>query len=219
MADDAQPDSPVVEKPRRKRKRKSNYVKKGYRIFTPSEDQKFVVSQLCGVMNWDNLRLLIRNPHTGKAISKETLQKAFPEELATGKALLQQAVFSSFVELPKSDTKFHAKWSATEWGLQYLCGFRSDNPSAQLSLEDRNGRKMTIDFVVPSQNGHNKRLSMEELQHAEGRNSAQTDLPISRATPPEPSPRRIAPSEDDLVLDRVQPSAFVRKRGGFSWMD
>jgi hypothetical protein len=33
----------------------------------------------------------------------------------------------------------------------------------------------------------------------------------------EPSRLRIAPREDDLVLDKVQPSAWKKPRGGFDW--
>jgi hypothetical protein len=49
---------------------------------------------------------------------------------------------------------------------------------------------------------------------------AQNERPISRATPPSPSPRRIPPSVDDIVLNQAgsQPSSWDRPFGAYKWM-
>jgi hypothetical protein len=97
-------------------------------------------------------------------------------------------------------------------------------------------RALSLEFVLPS----GERFSALDALPAPGRNHASptdhddqhdarhTDHTIQHRSSAAasssaasssmvPSPTRITPRPDDLVLDAVQPSAFKKQRGGFDW--
>ena len=72
-------------------------------------------------MSWDEIRLVVINPRTGRSISKETLQKAFAHELEAGKAQLKARIIARYyAKLNDGD------WNAINFGLKHICGFRDD---------------------------------------------------------------------------------------------
>lgn len=70
--------------------------KRGRKPFTPTPEQRETVTAAIGLsLIYDEIRLLIINPSTGKPISKHTLIEAFPVELENGKALVKIKVLGS----------------------------------------------------------------------------------------------------------------------------
>jgi hypothetical protein len=69
-------------------------------------------------------------------------------------------------------------------------------------------RSLAVEFILPG----NRVMSLDTLGTRHTRHDAQ---PAPSSSPS----RRIAPSPDDLVLERAgqQPSAFAKGRGGFDW--
>ena len=43
----------------------------------------------------------------------------------------------------------HSRWSAIEFGLRHINGWRDDAPGVHLDMGDGEGRKMSIRFVMP----------------------------------------------------------------------
>jgi hypothetical protein len=186
--------------------------KRGPKPFVPSADQRHVVSVLAGArMTWDELCTLIINPKTGKPITKETLGKAFPEELANGKAKLKKILINGWLDVVQNGQGYD-RWRAIEWGLQHINGFRDDAPGVHLNInEDSEQRSLSVEFVMPDKTRLSALDGQPFIEHRQHRAEHQ-EQPGRQS-----KPRRIAPSPDDLVLERNdrQPSAWKAKRGGF----
>jgi hypothetical protein len=69
-------------------------------------------------------------------------------------------------------------------------------------------REMALEFILPG----NRVLDMARLGKAPSPRTVVSTPAVST-----PKPQRIQPSPDDIVLNRVQPSAFSKGRGGFNW--
>jgi hypothetical protein len=64
--------------------------RRGHPPFVPSEQQRAMVMHwIGGGLPADEVRLLIVNPETGRAISAPTFRRAFRHEIATGRAKLK----------------------------------------------------------------------------------------------------------------------------------
>ena len=95
-------------------------------------------------MSHEEIRLLILNPDTGKAVSKDTLQKAFATELAVGKSKLKMLIGTRYIErLNAGDTH------SILFGMRAIWGIRDDDAAAfQMNIGDGD-RKMKIQFITP----------------------------------------------------------------------
>jgi hypothetical protein len=202
--------------------------RRGLPPFNPSEDQRHVVASLAGLMSWEDLCKLVIHPRTKKPISRDTLARTFRDELDVGKSRLKRIVLDAYRDIVING-QHHARWNAVEWGLSHICGFRDNAPSGvHLSLDDSNGRKLDISFVLPDQ----RRIAMEDLQYAEGEKTARNAPPISRATPMqdvledemarnerlrnELSKLRIEPDpERDIVIEKNMPASMKKTYGGY----
>jgi hypothetical protein len=189
-------------------------------------------------MSHNELCQLIVWPGATKPICKETLQKAFPEELAAGKARLKKELLSEWLDVVRNGED-HARWRAIEFGLRHINGWRDDAPHMQMNIDASDGERpgMKIQFVLP-----NSQRLLDMDQYDDQRAAAKTGHPTreyydrsvsvpassaydhrtnhdtQHAPAAASSPTRIMPSPDDVVIERADrmPSAF-RKRG--SWMD
>jgi hypothetical protein len=96
---------------------------------------------------------------------------------------------------------------------------RDQHGAARVVISDGGGpggepRRLELEFVLPNA----QRLSAldaigsPDTQYRTPRTSI--DTPVS---PPSSPPLRIKPEPTDLVLDKVQPSAWKKPRGGFDW--
>ena len=124
---------------------------KGMPEFEPDAQQKRFVAAMAGMrMSWDEIRLVVINPRTGRPISKETLQRAFADELEAGKAQLKARIV----------TKYYAKlddgdWNAINFGLKHICGFRDDPLSMRIggatapNGSENPNTSVQVEFVVP----------------------------------------------------------------------
>jgi hypothetical protein len=103
----------------------------------------------------------------------------------------------------------------------YLLGWGTKEHVARLTISegasggDAPPRSLSIEFVMP--NG--ARVAMDAIDSPDTRYRTPPSHPPSPVSSPPSSPVRIAPRDDDLVLERADrlPSAFAKKRG--SWMD
>jgi hypothetical protein len=58
-----------------------------------------MVMALAGLrMSWDEMRQIVRNPHTDQPIAKATFARVFRRELAEGGARLKQLISSKYYE-------------------------------------------------------------------------------------------------------------------------
>jgi hypothetical protein len=194
----AQPvDQLVKNKPRKK--------KTGPKPFQPTDEQRRIIGLCSGFgMNWDQLRLLVINPDTGKPISKETLQTSFPEELENGLAHLKAHIATRYSELLDNPNRNE---HAVLWGLERIWRIPSpDNPNAQVGIAiNGEERRMAIEFVLPSSH------KVADLQQALERDGKH--LP-----PPMPAPKKTIDLKANAPtsVPIVQPSAF-KKPTGFDW--
>ena len=99
-----------------------------------------------------------------------------------------------------------------------MLGFFDHERRARLNLNitegvggNAGGRSLSLEFVLPS----GQRFGALDALPQPSPTSSRLSEPPSPTS--EPSRLRIAPREDDLVLDKVQPSAWKKPRGGFDW--
>ena len=124
-------------------------AKRGPKPFVPTPDQRHVVGFLAGArMTWDELCLLVINPRTGKPISKDTLARAFPDELANGRSQLKKILLNQWLDVVKNGEGYD-RWRAIEFGLRHINGWRDDAPSVQMNIGDEHPG-MQIAFILPS---------------------------------------------------------------------
>ena len=203
-------DEPSVDKPTKTMARR----RRGMTPFVPTDQQRHVVSLCAGVrMGHGEISRLILNPRTNRPINEETLRKHFAEELANGTARLKMALSSAFYKLVEQHSE-----NSVLFGMRAILGFDDRNiPPAAFTMKMGDGDKqMKIEFVLPG----SRVMDMAALDDDHNRHH-RTNSPIS--SPPSspsnrpPSSLRITPRHDDLVLDKVQPSAWKKDRGGFDW--
>jgi hypothetical protein len=104
----------------------------------------------------------------------------------------------------------------TEMRGRLLGLFDKEQIAARVSVTDNGGapRTLALEFILPGQ----RVADMDRLDHLPPpRSSLASSYAPQPAQPALPAPMRIAPHPDDLVFDKVQPSAFAAKRGGFKW--
>lgn len=64
--------------------------------FIPTPEQREQVKAMVGYgIKYDAIAAVVKNPHTGKGISKHTLINSFPDELAEGASIANAAVAQS----------------------------------------------------------------------------------------------------------------------------
>jgi hypothetical protein len=186
--------------------------KRGPPPFEPTEQQRHVVSLCAGVkMGHNEIARLILHPGTGKPICGETLEKYFPEELATGNARLKMALSQAFYKLMAEGSE-----NSVLFGMRAICGFDDRNIQAaafSMKVDGADGKSMKVEFVLPGA----RAIPMDELDQLTPRSShARQSVPQAA---PRPASQRIAPRYDDIVIERAdrQPSVWARRKG--SWMD
>jgi hypothetical protein len=70
----------------------------GRKRFEPSDEARYVVAFLAGAkMTHQEIGYVIQWPDTGKPIGEKVLERAFPEELAGGKARLKKELLSEWL--------------------------------------------------------------------------------------------------------------------------
>jgi hypothetical protein len=117
----------------------------GYPPFVPTDEQRRFVWAMAGLkMTHDEIAAVIHNPTTRASIDKNTLEKHFVAELATGKQRLKSIIGSKYMErLQAGDA----------WAIQF--GFRhihqwNDN-DVSVTLDGKTEMKsIKIEFVKPS---------------------------------------------------------------------
>jgi hypothetical protein len=195
------PDAPLAKKPRKKRRKRNitRAKRAGMPRFEPDEQQRHIVSMMAGVKaGRHEIARLILNPRTGKPINERTLEQHFAEELATGNARLKVALSRSFFKLVEECSEH-----SVLFGMRTILGFDDRNIPAGAAFTVNDGdRTMKIEFIVPGAEHVRQIEALGNHSQHDGR-----DRP----------PRRITPSPDDVVIDRVQPSAWKKPRGSFDW--
>jgi hypothetical protein len=170
--------------------------------FVPTQGQRYLVERCTGMrMPWDEIRLLVINERTKKPISKETLQKAFRDELAVGKSKLKDAIYSAYAKQLES-----GNWWPVKFGLQAFCDIHDDpRHSAAMSVNIGDDvAPIRIAFVLPGKQAE------EGLEPPPMRDVSPTKI--------EPAPRR-----DYEIEGRTNKPTSVpvvdsfRRRGGFNW--
>src|SRR5262245_59200529 len=74
-------------KTKRPHRRTNSGLHGGKPPFVATADQKRMVMALAGLrMSWDEMRQIVRNPHTDQPIAKATFARVFKRELAEGGA-------------------------------------------------------------------------------------------------------------------------------------
>lgn len=99
--------------------------KRGHRPpFDPTAHDREQVLLMVGYgMTHREIATLIKNPKTGRAISVNTLEKHFPEELAEGLAFVKARVIGNLV---RRATKDHpSAVQAAIWFTKARCGWKS----------------------------------------------------------------------------------------------
>jgi hypothetical protein len=96
-----------------------------------------------------------------------------------------------------------------------ILGWGTKDHVAKLTITDAPAggeppKALSIEFVLPG-GGH---VAMDSIDTQYRTPRTSIDSPVS---PPSSPPLRIKPEPTDLVLDKVQPSAWKKPRGGFDW--
>src|SRR6516165_11765319 len=82
-----------AKKTKRPHRRTNSGLHGGYPSFIATPDQRRMVLALAGLrMSWDEMRQIVRNPHTDQPIAKATFARVFRRELAEGGARLKQLI-------------------------------------------------------------------------------------------------------------------------------
>jgi hypothetical protein len=119
--------------------------KRGFPKFIPTAEQKrFVGLMAAGRLTYDEISSVIVNPVTGKSIDRNTLTKAFAEELRTGRTKLKSLALSKLYErVLRGD-----QW-ALAFVLRHVNGFTEDNISIAINSDgpDAESEGIQVEFV------------------------------------------------------------------------
>jgi len=86
-------------KTKRPHRRTNSGLHGGKPPFVATADQRRMVMALAGLrMSWDEMRQIVRNPHTDQPIAKATFARVFRRELAEGGARLKHLISSKYYE-------------------------------------------------------------------------------------------------------------------------
>jgi hypothetical protein len=194
---------------------KGSRARGGSPPFEPTDEQRRIVGLCAGfLMGHDELRRLVINPHTKKAVSTEVLVKAFPDELENGRAFLKSHIATRYIELLANPERNER---AVLWGLERIWKI-PDPDRAQVGVAinqttDGQTQHLSVEFVLPSKPTDKDSLSPSSPQPI---GHTQQHGPYGSTSPP---PYRIEPKDTDLILDKVQPSAWKKPRGSADWME
>jgi hypothetical protein len=110
----------------------------------------------------------------------------------------------------------HALLRIMEHRAQLMGWNKPDHHMAtKLTVSDGENKRLEIEFVLPGSNGEgSKRL--DDMSSPIPR-SPSSPQPIGHA--PQPSPQRIMPRDDDVVIEKTIPSAWRKPRGSADWME
>jgi hypothetical protein len=97
-----------------------------------------MVMALAGLrMSWDEMRQIVRNPHTDEPIAKATFARVFRRELAEGGARLKQLISSKYYEAPRKGrdwairaglrNRFNWTFEGSQPPLPEISNFASDS--------------------------------------------------------------------------------------------
>ena len=136
-----------------KSERKTRWqTKPGQPKFEPTDEQRGWVSAMAGVrMTHEEMSRIIVNPHTGHYICCETLVKAFPDELAGGKARLKHRLCTKLVE--RIDA---GDWNAIQFGFQHVYGWKDKDANG----EDDGYSRLPLDQLVETLAAQAKALGL-----------------------------------------------------------
>lgn len=118
--------------------RQNRPSKGGMPRFVPTDDQRRFVSAMAGLMTWNEIASIVINPRTSKPISKETLQRAFADELKVATARRKSIIGHRFIELVEAGDPW-----AIKFGLRYICGW-NNAPQPDAKGEDVPSVRMVI---------------------------------------------------------------------------
>jgi hypothetical protein len=107
-----------------------------------------MVMALAGLrMSWDEMRQIVRNPHTDQPIAKATFARVFRRELAEGGARLKQLISSKYYEALREGRDW-----AIRAGLRnrYNWTFEGSQPPLPEISNFASDDVIKIQFVMPS---------------------------------------------------------------------
>jgi hypothetical protein len=183
--------------------------------FEASDEQRRVVALCSGfLMSRDELRLLVINPRTKRAITMEVLESAFAVELENGRAFLKNHIATRYIQLLSNPERNER---AVLWGLERIWKI-PDPDRAQVGVAinqttDGQTQHLSVEFILPDKPADKDSLSPSSPQpigHAQQRGP--------HSSTPSP-PYRIEPRADDVVIEKTIPSAWKKKRGSADWME
>lgn len=130
-------------------------------VFVPTPEDRRRVLRMVGIgMTHDQIACIIENPRTRKPIDKNTLEKNFPEELATGVSRLKEMVLNKYIEKVESGTDW-----AIRVGMSHYHGFERDGTAINIAPSNGHGKPnaeevgIRVEFVRP------KRINGRDDEH------------------------------------------------------
>jgi hypothetical protein len=118
----------------------------GYKFEPTDEQRRFVGVMAAGRLTYDEIASVIVNPKTKKSIDRNTLTKAFAEELRTGRAKLKSLALSKLYE-----RVLHSDQWALAFVLRHVNGFTESN--INIAIGDHPNAEDTgieLHFVLPN---------------------------------------------------------------------
>jgi hypothetical protein len=136
-------------KTKRPHRRTNSGLHGGKVPFVATADQKRMVMALAGLrMSWDEMRQIVRNPHTDQPIAKATFARVFRRELAEGGARLKQLISSKYYDALREGRDW-----AIRAGLRNRFRWTFEGPSPpdpDVIGAIESDQQLQITFVVPS---------------------------------------------------------------------
>ena len=137
-------------KTKRAHRRTNSGLHGGNPPFVATADQKRMVMALAGLrMSWDEMRQIVRNPHTDQPIAKATFARVFRRELAEGGARLKQLISSKYYEALREGRDW-----AIRAGMRNRFNWTFEGSQPPLPIEGdsfASDNNIRIQFVYPSQ--------------------------------------------------------------------
>jgi hypothetical protein len=116
--------------------------------FTPTDQQRHLVTLCAGGMSQHEIARLVLNPRTNKPFNAETLVKYFPQELAVGTAKSKAMILGQYHQLIAKGSE-----NSVLFGMRAVIGFDDRNPpvTMRLGVSGPDGKSSTIniEFVQP----------------------------------------------------------------------